>query len=128
MSETQDSAKTYFDQGVPVVAVKQKKPLVEWAHWQTKPQTAEEFEALPWSEADGFAVICGTKLNNGLYAGAVDFDVKNVSEEAQEKGQQILKKMLCTQMEQTPGGGQHWVYHCNAKPRTISVYHNEYAL
>ena len=128
MSETQDSAKTYFDQGVPVVAVKQKKPLVEWAHWQTKPQTAEEFEALPWSEADGFAVICGTKLNNGLYAGAVDFDVKNVSEEAQEKGQQILKKMLCTQMEQTPSGGQHWVYHCNAKPRTISVYHNEYAL
>ncbi len=122
------TAKHYSNQQIPVVAVKQKRPLVEWAHWQTKPQTTTEFEAQPWQEADGYAIICGTKLDNGLYVGAVDFDVKNVSEEAQEKGKQILRKMLCTQTEQTPSGGQHWIYHCHNKPRTVSTFHNEYAL
>jgi len=101
----ENTAKSYFDHKIPVVTVKQKKPLVEWAHWQTKPQTAAEFEALPWSEADGFAVICGARLDSGLYIGAVDYDVKNVNEEAKEKGQQALKKILCTQIEQTPSGG-----------------------
>jgi hypothetical protein len=36
-------------------------------------------------------------------------------EEAKEKGQQALKKILCTQIEQTPSGGQHWIYHCHDK-------------
>lgn len=62
--------------------MKQKKPLVEWALWQERPQTEDEFKALPWSTADGFAVVCGTKLDNDLYFGAVDFDVKNVSARA----------------------------------------------
>ena len=124
----EDVAKTYFDQQTLVVAVRQKKPLAEWAQWQAKPQTAEEFEALPWTEADGFAIICGTKIDNGLFMGAVDFDVKNVSQEAQDEGRQILKKMLCTQIEQTPSGGQHWIYYCHNKPRTASIYHNECGL
>ena len=129
MSEDLEAAARFFlEREIPVVPVKQKKPLVEWARWQTEKQTAGEFEVLPWAEADGFAVICGTKLNNGLYVGAVDFDVKNVSEEAKEKGQQILKKMFCTQMEQTPSGGQHWIYHCHKKPRTVSIFHNECGL
>ena len=129
MSENlEGAAKLYFDQKIPVVAVRQKKPLVEWAPWETRDQNREEFEALPWNEADGFAVICGTKLGNDLYVGAVDFDVKNVSEEAREKGRQILKHLLITQIEQTPSGGQHWIYYCNNKPRTLSVYHNECGL
>lgn len=126
--ELKDTAITYFDQGVPVVAVRQKKPLIDWARWQTNVQTAEELKNMPWSNADGFAIICGSKLHNGLYIGAVDFDVKNVSEEAQEKGQQILKNLLCTQMEQTPSGGQHWIYHCHKKPRTANIFHNEFGL
>lgn len=125
MSENlKTAAKSYFEQEIPVIPVKQKKPLVEWAHWQTIRQTAEEFQALPWEEADGFAVICGTKLRNGLYLGAVDFDVKNVSEEAKERGKKTLKQLLTTQIEQTPSGGQHWIYHCQTKPRTISSYHD----
>jgi len=129
VSETlEGTAKSYFDQDIPVVAVNQKKPLVEWARWQTEKQTAGEFEVLPWAEADGFGVICGTRLNTGLYLGAVDFDVKNVSQEALEKGQQILKKMLCTQIEQTPSGGQHWVYQCHKKPRTVNIFHKECGL
>jgi Fe2+ or Zn2+ uptake regulation protein/Zn-finger protein len=130
MSENLEStAKSYFDQGTAVVPVKQKKPLVEWALWQNRPQTPEEFQALPWNEgADGFAVICGTELDNGLYLGAIDFDVKNVSEEAQENGRKALKHLLATQVEQTPSGGQHWIYHCHNKPRTISSCHDECGL
>jgi Fe2+ or Zn2+ uptake regulation protein len=122
------AAKPYFDRRLAVVPVKQKRPLVEWASWQTNPQRLEEFEALPWKEADGFAVVCGTDLNNGQYMGVVDFDVKNVSEEAKEKGRQVLKHLLITQIEETPSGGQHWIYFCNNKPKTISVYHNECGL
>jgi Fe2+ or Zn2+ uptake regulation protein len=110
------------------VPVKQKKPLVEWALWQTRPQTTEEFQALPWNEADGFAVICGTELDNGLHFGAIDFDVKNVSEEAQENGRKALRHLLVTQVEHTPSGGQHWIYYCHSKPRTISSYHDECGL
>ena len=122
------AAKAYFQELIPVVAVKQKKPLVDWAHWQTRPQTPEELENQPWNAADGFAIICGTKQKNDLYIAAVDFDVKNVSEEAQAKGKQILKQMLTTQIEETPSGGQHWIYQTHAKPRTLSAYHNEYGI
>ena len=124
----ESAAKSYFDQRLNVVPVKQKKPLVEWALWQTRPQTIEEFEALPWNEADGFAIICGTKLDNGLYLGATDFDVKNVSEEAQENGRKTLKHFPVTQVEQTPSGGQHWIYYCHNKPITLSSYHDECGL
>jgi Fe2+ or Zn2+ uptake regulation protein len=123
-----DAAKHFFDQHVPVVAVKQKKPLIEWARWQTDRQTIEEFEAQQWQEADGYAIICGTKLPSGLHVGAIDFDVKNVGQEAREQGRQILNRMLGTQIEETPSGGQHWIYYCHNKPRTVSVFHNECAL
>src|SRR3989337_2716627 len=36
--------------------------------------------------------------------------------------------MLCTQMEETPSGGQHWIYFCHNKPKTISAYHTEASL
>jgi Fe2+ or Zn2+ uptake regulation protein len=115
----------YWSQGYNIVPVRTKQPLVSWSQWQTRRQEKQEFESLPWSQADGYAIICGTKLFNGLYVGAVDFDVKNVSQEAREQGHQILDKMLCTQIEETPSGGQHWIYHCHQKPRSVSVFHNE---
>ena len=128
MTDPLDAARQYFDQGLNVVSMKQKKPLVEWARWQTQKQTVEELEDQPWVQADGFAVICGAKLESGLFLAAVDFDVKNVSAEAQAKGRQILKKLLITQMEATPSGGQHWLYHTHTKPKTVSVYHNDCGL
>ncbi len=42
-----DEAKKYFELQVNVVAVKQKKPLTEWAKWQNQKQTKEEFENQP---------------------------------------------------------------------------------
>lgn len=128
MTDFKSAAQEYFDKGLNIVTIKQKKPLVEWAHWQTQRQMQEEFENQPWHLADGFAIICGTKLENGLYTATIDFDVKNVSQDAQTKGKQILKQLLTTQIEQTPSGGQHWIYQTHTKPRTISAYHNECGL
>jgi len=122
------AAYEYWSQGCNIVPLKGKQPLVSWSQWQTQRQSREEFESLPWSQADGFAAVCGTQLFNGLYFGALDYDVKNVREEAKDKGKQVLRSMLCTQIEQTPSGGQHWVYFCNNKPRTVSVFHDDCAL
>ena len=123
-----ETAKAYFERDIAVVAVKQKKPLTEWAQWQTRRQTKEEFENQPWQTADGFGILCGTKQKNGLYMAAVDFDIKNVNEEAQDKGRQILKQLLATQIEQTPSGGQHWIYQTHTKPKTMSSFHSECGL
>ena len=118
---------------VPVRFVKEKdktrkKPLVEWTNLQTQKQIMQDFETLPWREAEGFAVIGGGQLNNGLYIGAVDFDVKNTTPEAQERGKKLLRTLLVTQIEQTPSGGQHWVYHSHKKPRMVSAYLESYAV
>lgn len=123
-----ETAKAYFERDIAVVAVKQKKPLTEWAQWQTRKQTKEEFKNQPWQTADGFGILCGTKQKNGLYMAAVDFDVKNVNEEAQDKGRQILKQLLVTQIEQTPSGGQHWIYQTHTQPKTMSSFHSECGL
>ena len=123
-----EEAKKYFAMQVNVVAVKQKKPLAEWAKWQTQKQTKEEFENQPWHSADGFGIICGTKASNELFYSVVDFDVKNVSEQAQALGREILKKLLCTQIEKTPSGGQHWIYQTHNKPRTSSSHHSQCGL
>jgi len=128
MTDLKNAAHEYFVKGSNIVAVKQKKPLDNWAQWQFQRQTQEEFENQPWNMADGFAIICGTQLENGLFIAAIDFDIKNVSEEAQTRGKQILKQLLTTQTEQTPSGGQHWIYQTHTKPRTVSSYHNEYGI
>jgi hypothetical protein len=128
MIDLKNAAQEYFVKGSNIVAVKQKKPLDDWAQWQFQRQTQEEFENQPWDVAEGFAIICGTQLENGLFTAAIDFDVKNVSEEAQTRGKQILKQLLTTQIEETPSGGQHWIYQAHTKPRTISAYHNECGL
>ncbi len=123
-----EAARQYWLQGLNIVLLREKKPLHRWSQWQMERQSEGDFEALPWSEADGFALICGSRLNNGLYFATVDFDVKNVSEEAREKGRQALKHMPITQIEETPSGGQHWIYHSQTKPKTVSAYHNVAAL
>ena len=128
LSRLKSVAYGYWRQGLNIVLVKGKKPLSEWKQWQTRRQTEADFEALPWDEADGFALIGGSKLDNGLYIAAVDFDVKNVSEQAKERGLKILKRLPITQIERTVSNGQHWIYQTRKKPRTITSYHNDYAV
>ncbi|MEM4713506.1 MAG: bifunctional DNA primase/polymerase [Candidatus Bathyarchaeia archaeon] len=124
MSETVEAARGYWALGLPVVPLKGKQPLVGWAKWQSQLQTNEEFESLPWAEADGFAIICGSKAQSGLFFGAIDFDVKNLGSEAIEKGREALKHLPITQIEETPSKGQHWIYWSHTKPKSISAYHN----
>jgi DNA-binding transcriptional regulator YhcF (GntR family) len=130
MSEVtlKDVAWDYFRLGVRIVLAKTKKPMHDWAKWQTEEQSIEEFNALPWESADCFGVICGTQLNDKTFLAAVDYDIKNVSEEAKEKGKQTLKDLPITCMERTPSGGLHYVYFSKHKPKTISVFHNTGAL
>jgi len=57
LSRLKSVAYGYWRQGLNIVLVKGKKPLSEWKQWQTRRQTEADFEALPWDEADGFALI-----------------------------------------------------------------------
>jgi len=124
----QEAAKAYFDLGLNIVVTKDKKALVKWEKWQTQRQTFEEFETQPWQNADGFAVICGTQLKNGLFLAVIDKDVKNLPLEIVEKGTKALKDFPITQTEKTPSGGLHLVYFSRKKPKSISAYHNNYGL
>jgi hypothetical protein len=102
--------------------------LCPWEKWITQRQTLEDFNCLPWNRATAFGVICGTKLNNGLFLGVIDFDVKNVTPKAIEKGKKVLKELPITMMDETPSKGQHLIYWTRSKPKTIRTYHNEAAI
>jgi len=122
------AAKEYFFNGLNIIPLHDKHPLIQWSKWQNQKQTETDFESLPWEQANGFALIGGSKLNNGLFIGAIDFDVKNTSLEAQQKAKKIMKHLPITQIEETVSGGQHWVYFSRRKPKSISIYHKNYAL
>ena len=124
MSSLKETAESYWAQGIPVVTLKAKRPLVEWAKWQSQPQNREDFEGLPWERADGFAIICAKTTKDGLYVAAIDFDVRNLPEEVAAKGREILKGLPVTQIEQTPSGGLHYIYYSVEKPKSVSAYHN----
>lgn len=117
----------YWKQGLNIIIVKNKKPLVSWDQWQNQRQKEKEFNDLPWDQADGFAVLCGTQTEHGFFC-AVDYDVKNLPGEIITKGLEILKGFPITQMEKTPSGGLHYIYWSKEKPKTISAYHNVAAL
>jgi len=91
-TELQVAAQVYSELGVNVLPIGlDKKPLCKWKKWITKRQTPEDFNELPWNHANAFAVICGTKLNNGLFLAIIDYDVKNLPKEIVVKGKQALK-------------------------------------
>ena len=112
MNSLLEVARTYFLQGNNVVPVNEKKePLVKWAEWEKKRQTQEEFEALPWDQAEGFGIVCGWKLQNNLYIGAVDVDVKNTTQEVIDRGVTLEKQLRTTQTEETVSHGKHYIYY-----------------
>ena len=122
----------YFSTGCNVVPIllsnNEKKPVVEWQKWIMERQTEQEFNAFPWDKVNAYAVICGTKLNNGLFLAVIDQDVKKLSPEVIEKGKEAIKHFPITQMEKTPSKGLHLVYFSHEKPETISTFHNDYGL
>jgi hypothetical protein len=123
-----DHAREYFLQGLNVIPTKEKQPLVQWTRWQEQRQTETDFENLLWNQADGFALIGGSQLPNGLHVCAIDFDVKNLAQEVVNNGRELLKRLPATQVEQTISGGQHWVFHSRIKPKGVGIYHRICAL
>jgi len=119
---------------VPIVFIKEengdvrKQPLVKWRKWERQEQALEEFEGLPWNEAEGFEVLCGKPNKDGLCLGVVDFDVKNTTQEAQNLGRQVLKHFKVTARHRTPSGGEHFVFYSRRPVKTISAYHDVAAL
>jgi hypothetical protein len=127
-NEIKNQAKKYFEAGFNVFPIMGKQPLVKWEKWQTERQTQEEFSTLDFSNCNGLGVICGTKNNDNYHLAVIDFDVKNVTPEAIEAGRQVLKNLPITMTEETPSGGQHWVYLTRSKPKTIKAYHSNVAI
>ena len=122
------AAYKYWKIGCDIVLLKDKKPLHEWQRWIEQRQTEQEFNALPWQEANMFCVVCGTRLDNGLFFAVIDHDVKNLPADVIDKGKQILEKMPITRKEKTPSGGLHQVYFSHAEPKSVSAFHNTCAL
>jgi predicted transcriptional regulator len=124
MADLKNMAKQYWLEGCNIVLLKGKEPLHKWSQWQTERQNEIAFEALPWSQADGFAIVCGQQLNDGTFIGVVDADVQKPSGILLPNTLLALKHLPITQTEGTPSGGRHHVYKSRKKPSTISKYHD----
>jgi hypothetical protein len=107
-----------------VVPLKAKKPLVQWRVWADKRQSETEFKMLPWDVADGIALIGGSKTLGGLYFVAIDYDVKNLSEDAMVVGRWLTDLLPKTRVEKTPSGGEHWLYLCRDPCEYVKKYHD----
>jgi len=113
-------ARAYYDQGNNIVVVNaEKEALVKWARWVNKRQTKEEFESLPWQQANGFCLVCGWKLENGMYVGAVDVDIKNTTQEVIDHGAELEKQLRTTHTEETVSGGKHYIYYSRTPIRKV---------
>jgi len=124
MADLKTVARQYWLEGCNIVLLKGKEPLHKWSQWQNERQNEIAFEALPWSQADGFAIICGQQLNDGTFIGVVDADVQKPSGILLPNTLLALKHLPVTQTEETPSGGRHHVYKSRKKPGTISKYHD----
>jgi len=116
-----DTAKEYWLQGCNIILLSGKQPLQKWERWQTQSQTVEEFDGLPWDKADAFAIVCGLKLSNGLYIGAIDLDVKKVPEETIERGREFEKHLRITHMERTPSNGKHLIFLSRTPVKSVNM-------
>jgi len=137
MADLKVEAARYWEMGFNVVALffedksgkVEKRAFVEWGKWHKERQTEEEFNSQPWERADGFGVVCSYPNKDGLFLAVVDYDVKNVGEEAKTRGKALLSKFPITQMEETVSGGIHLVYLSRVKPsRSISEFHGSHGL
>jgi hypothetical protein len=121
-----EAAILWHQKGIPIVPFVpawnekkqeyEKRPVVEtWKQWQSRPQTAEEFDALNVEEYPMFGLVCGTKLavdGETVYLVGIDRDIKdpNISEGIKEKTLQALNQMRTTYREKTRSGGNHLIY------------------
>jgi len=127
-----EAAYQYWKQGQAVVTFliskEAKKPLVEWKKWIDGEQTEAEFQDQPWDKANAFGLVCGRKLKNNLYFGALDFDVKNISQEAVANGREVLKECSVTQHDETVSGGEHYNFYSREPIKSNKRFHDSHGL
>ncbi|MCJ7430371.1 hypothetical protein MUO83_04045 [Candidatus Bathyarchaeota archaeon] len=106
MAETlKATAEAYWNQGLSIVLMTvlqdgKKDALHTWKQWETQRQTRQEFDGLPWLNAERFAVVCGVQGINGLYFTPIDTDNPDFDPNL----------LRVTQTERTPRGGHHFIY------------------
>jgi len=110
------AAEGYLNQGLSIVLMTvredgKKGTLHTWKQWETRRQTRQEFDALPWLNAERFAVVCGFQGFNGLFFTPIDTDDP-------EFDPGLLRT---TATERTPKGGHHFIYwsRINAKGKKL---------
>lgn len=135
------AAQAYHEQAIPVVPFKvtpnketglydKEVRVTTWKQWETQPQTDEEFNALDWTDANGFCVLLGKQAKNGLFLTVIDYDVKGkeTPEEAKKLGAELLKEFRITQTDRSVNKGVHLVYWSKTKPKTDGTFKDSAAL
>jgi len=104
------------------------KNFNKWGSYKdlhTREQTVEEFEAIPFTEINGIALMLSRPLLSGLWLGVLDFDFKNQPAEAVKLGKTILEELKIqypTQEETTINEGNHLYYLSTIPPRYVNKY------
>lgn len=112
--EIKKQAEKYFNLGIPVIPVRireeddgfEKKPLIQWSKFVDSKQTREEFEAIDWSQADGFGIVCGHETPYGfIFAIDIDLDCDQALKKLREWPQ-----FKITRLERTVRNRLHLLY------------------
>jgi len=100
--------------GLPVVPVREKRPLVAWAEWVDGGQKPEERERVfKYAAANGadLAIVCGHYVDERGYFFAIDCDLPYRDVLTRLRGD----KRIITYLEKTPRGGLH-IYYFSRRP------------
>ena len=84
LKQIKAEAKLVSEKGFNVFPIKDKKPVLSWKKWITNNQTQQEFNSLPWTNANGWGVVCGTPNKEGLFLAVIDYDPKAPATEQQK--------------------------------------------
>jgi hypothetical protein len=92
--------------GLPVVPVREKRPLMAWSDWINSGQKPEDRERVfKYAAANGadLAVVCGHYVEGRGYFCAIDFDLPYRDVLTRLRGD----NRIITYLEKTPRGGLH---------------------
>ena len=104
------AAETYVQVGWSILPVgADKRPLISWAAYQTRPPTSEEIDAWwrRWPDA-GIGIVTGTV--SGLLVLDIDRKDEAAFEEARSLVECLLPDGMITPMARTRSGGLHYYF------------------
>ncbi len=126
MSSVVSLAKGYRRHGFNLLPIgENKRPLGAWREWQERPQTAQDLQAMPWSEALGIGALSG-EVSRHRYC--LDFDHVTDPALLEEVERLLGLPPDYPWSVRTPGRGAHiWVTapllaeHLNGKGKLIGT-------